>query len=59
VPAATLEAYTVVFDREMQPERAILASLDNEGRRHWSDTTDPVTMHDLLTTDACGTSIDL
>ena len=59
VPVATLEAYTVLFDRDMQPERAILASLDDEGRRHWSDTTDPSTIDELLTTDACGTTVEL
>ena len=56
---ATLEAYTVLFDRDMQPERAILASLDDEGRRHWSDSTDASTMAELLSTDACGTDVTL
>jgi acetyl-CoA C-acetyltransferase len=59
VPTATLEAYTVLFDRDLQPDRAILASLDDEGRRHWSDTTDPPTIAELLTTDACGTTVEL
>jgi acetyl-CoA C-acetyltransferase len=59
VGVAMLEAYTVLYDREMQPERAILASLDDEGRRHWSDTTDRSTMDDLLAHDSCGTPVEL
>jgi acetyl-CoA C-acetyltransferase len=50
----TLETYTVTFDRDMQPERAILAILDDVGRRHWADTTDRATMAELLATDCCG-----
>ena len=55
----TLETYTVVYDREMRPSRAILAVLDDEGRRHWADETDPATIADLLATDACGQRVDL
>jgi len=56
---ATLETYTVVYDREMQPSRAILACLDDEGRRHWADETDGSIIADLLETDACGRRIDV
>lgn len=56
---ATLETYTVVYDREMQPSRAILACLDDEGRRHWADETDRSTIADLLESDACGRRIDV
>ena len=56
---AMLETYTVVYDREMQPSRAILACLDDAGQRHWADETDPATIADLLATDACGRSIDV
>ena len=54
VEHGTLETYTVTFDREMQPERAILAILDEAGGRHWSDTTDVATITDLLADDCCG-----
>lgn len=51
---ATLETYTVLFDRDMQPERAILACLDANGGRRWADSTDVATMTDLLDGDHCG-----
>ena len=38
---ATIEAYTVMFDREGAPERAIAACLLADGRRAWGDSTDP------------------
>lgn len=50
----TLETYTVTFDREMQPERAIVALLDEHGGRHWSDTIDTDTISELLARDCCG-----
>jgi acetyl-CoA C-acetyltransferase len=53
----TLETYTVTFDREMQPERAILAILDDAGSRHWAATRDSRTMADLLADDCCGRPI--
>ncbi len=49
----TLETYTVTSDREMQPEFALLAGLDAQGRRHWAKTTDPETMAELLSNDCC------
>lgn len=59
VSEGTLETYTVVYDREMQPSRAILAVLDDEGRRHWADQTDRDTIAELLASDACGRRIDV
>ncbi|MEO6652453.1 MAG: hypothetical protein ABIP17_07345 [Ilumatobacteraceae bacterium] len=59
VENATLEAYTVTFDREMQPERAILTCLDDAGSRHWAESTDTSTMNELLTTDRCGQPVHL
>ena len=56
---ATLETYTVTFDRDMQPERAILACLDDAGSRHWADSTDSATMQELLTTDCCDRPVRL
>ena len=57
--AATLETYTVAFDREMQPERAVLACLDAAGSRHWANSTDPSTMTALLADDLCGQPVGL
>ena len=54
-----LETYTVTFDREMQPERAILAVLDDEGRRHWAESADDATMRELLVTDGCDRKVEL
>lgn len=53
VPSGVLEAYTVVFGRDMQPERAIVSVLDDAGGRHWADSTDPDTMRELLAVDCC------
>jgi acetyl-CoA C-acetyltransferase len=55
----TLETYTVVYDREMQPDRAILAVLDGDGSRHWAESTDAVTMHELLAQDCCERKVGL
>lgn len=56
---ATLETYTVTFDRDMQPERAILACLDAAGSRHWAESTEEAIMHELLTHDACERKVRL
>jgi hypothetical protein len=50
---ATLETYTVTFDREMRPERAIMACLDGGGSRHWAESSDAATMAELLAADCC------
>ncbi|MDW3216558.1 MAG: hypothetical protein R8G01_21375 [Ilumatobacteraceae bacterium] len=59
VDRATLETYTVTFDRNMQPERAILACLDPAGSRHWAESTDADTMAELLANDCCGRPVRL
>ncbi len=56
---ATLETYTVTFDRELQPERAILACLDADGSRHWAESTDADTMGELLENDCCERPVHL
>lgn len=56
---ATLETYTVTYDRDMQPERAIMACLDADGGRHWADSTDRDMMHILLGEDCCGRPVAL
>ena len=53
VAEARLETYTVTSDRDMQPERAIIAALDTDGRRHWASSTDPAVMAELLSQDCC------
>jgi acetyl-CoA C-acetyltransferase len=50
---ARLETYTVTFDREMRPERAIMACLDDSGRRQWAESSDGATMAELLAADCC------
>jgi acetyl-CoA C-acetyltransferase len=37
---AAVEAYTVMFDREGEPERAIAACLLDDGRRAWGNSAD-------------------
>ena len=54
-----VEAYTVTFDRDMQPDRAILSVLDDDGGRHWADSTDADTMRELLTADCCDRKVEL
>ncbi len=39
--AATIEAYTVMFDREGAPERSIVSCLLDDGRRAWGASTTP------------------
>jgi len=55
----TLETYTVTSDREMQPEMAIMAGLDANGRRHWANSRDPALMAELLMSDHCGRGLHL
>lgn len=59
VATATLETYTVTFDRDMQPDRAVLACLDGAGSRHWAESTDTDTMAELLTEDCCERPVTL
>jgi acetyl-CoA C-acetyltransferase len=59
VAQATLETYTVVYDRDMQPERAILACLDEDGRRHWAESSDGTVISALLAEDCCERAVRL
>ncbi len=59
VADAVLETYTVTFDRDMQPERAIFACLDGTGSRHWAESIDADTMAELLTSDCCERKVAL
>lgn len=55
----TVESYTVTYDRDLRPERAVLAVLDREGSRHWAASTDPATISVLLADDVCGRPVAL
>jgi acetyl-CoA C-acetyltransferase len=59
VADAKLETYTVTFDRDMAPERAILACLDEAGSRHWAESSDADTMRELLVADCCDRPVTL
>jgi Thiolase-like protein type 1 additional C-terminal domain len=59
VATATLEAYTVNYDRTATPERALLACLDDGGSRHYATSTDAATIDELLTGDRCGRAVRL
>jgi acetyl-CoA C-acetyltransferase len=59
VASGLLETYTVTFGRDMQPDRAIMSVLDDEGGRHWADSTDADTMRELLANDCCDRKVDL
>lgn len=51
---ATVESYTVVHDRDGQPELGILALLTPDGRRAWGNVTDEVALAELEKTEGCG-----
>lgn len=57
--AGLIEAYTVTYDREMAPDRAILAVLDPDGRRHWAETTSTDAIGELLAADCCDRKVAL
>ena len=59
VANATLESYTVTFDREMAPDRAIMTCLDAGGGRHWARSDDPDIMSALLAGDCCEQPVQL
>ena len=59
VDVATLETYTVTFDRDLQPEQAIMACLDADGGRHWATSDDADTMAALLADDCCEHAVRL
>jgi acetyl-CoA C-acetyltransferase len=51
---ATVETYTVVHDRDGEPELAILALLTNDGRRTWGNISDRDDMAGLMEEEGCG-----
>jgi hypothetical protein len=44
----TIEAYTVMHDRDGSPERAIAATITTEGARAWATSDDPEVLAALL-----------
>lgn len=52
--AATIEAYTVMHDRENRPERAHAAVRLTAGARAWAFTDDPDSMAELMATEGVG-----
>ena len=50
----TVEAYTVVHDRDGGPELGILSLLTEDGRRAWGNVTDLDTLGGLMAEEACG-----
>jgi acetyl-CoA C-acetyltransferase len=43
-----LESFTVVYDREGEPEKAIVSGRDSDGRRGWAQSADPAFISALL-----------
>ncbi|HUY86483.1 MAG TPA: acetyl-CoA acetyltransferase [Acidimicrobiales bacterium] len=55
--SATLESYTVAYDRNGEPEKAIVACLTDDGKRAWANSTDPDLMEKMVTVETIGTRI--
>ena len=54
---ATIETYTVVHDREGEPELAILALLTEDGRRTWGNISGRDDMLGLMDDEGCGRKV--
>lgn len=54
--AVTIETWTVMHDRDNQPERAHCACRTPDGARCWAVSSDPGTMKELLVDDPIGRS---
>ncbi len=50
----TVETYSVVYERDGTPSRAIVACRTVDGRRAWAITTDPDQLAVLVTEEGCG-----
>jgi acetyl-CoA C-acetyltransferase len=50
----TVETYTVTYDRDGAPERAIVACRTPEGRRAWANVSDADQVAVLVTEEGCG-----
>ena len=56
---AEVESWTVMHDRDGQPERGILACLLDDGRRAWAVTEDSDQLSTLVTDDVAGRRVKL
>ena len=59
VTEATVEAITVLHDRDSEPARAILSTLGADGARRWATTSDPTLLSTLRSSDPIATSVRL
>lgn len=55
----TVEAYTVMHDRDGQPELGLAALRLSDGRRAWGRSTDPAIVAELVGTEAVGRTAKL
>ena len=55
----TVEAYSVMHDRDGNPERSILSCLLDDGRRAWGETSDVSTGRDMCVNEWVGTRVRL
>jgi acetyl-CoA C-acetyltransferase len=56
---AVVETWTVMHDREGQPENGLAAMLIPDGRRAWATTQDPDALKVLLTDDMIGRTVHI
>ncbi len=56
---ATIETYTVVFDRDGDPELAIVSVLTADGSRAWGNIAGRDDMVGLTETEGCGRTVRL
>jgi len=56
---AVIEAYTVMFSREGEPERAIASCLLADGRRAWGDSVDPMVTAAMCEGEWVGRAVEL
>lgn len=56
---ATLETYTVTYERDGPPALAIAACLLDDGTRTWASTTDGSVLSALITEEGCGRPVVL
>ena len=54
-----IEAWTVMHDREGQPERAICTALLPDGRRAWGVSTEPSVTKAMVSEDVAGRTVAL
>ena len=55
----TVEAYSVMHDRDGNPERSILSCLLDDGRRAWGETSDIATGREMCTNEWVGKRVRL